>query len=173
MTIDALIARIRKSPVQKTFFHFTDTRNLTSIAANGLLSRRSIATRGLEYVPGGNRLSRDLDDHYGYDDYVHLCFRKQHGMAHTATKSGQIAHLRWLAITPDVLTLPGVLIAPDNSVKTGVRAVPVADALPDLDLDILYDRSDWAKAGVQKRLKAAERYEILVPKAVALAYIRI
>lgn len=172
MPLDKLVARIRKSPVQKTLFHFTDTRNISSIRKIGLLSRRELHGRSLDHIPGGNELSRDLDDSRGLDAYVHLCFRKQHGMAHIATKQGRIIDLQWLSIEPDILTLPDVLIAPDNSVKTGIVARPATDALSELDLDILFDRNDWKDPTIRKRLIAAERYEILVPRMVAIDYVR-
>ena len=171
MPIKQLIARIRQSPIQKSFFHFTDASNIVSIKSNGLLSRRTLVERGLSHITGGNQLSRDLDDHHGLDAYVHLCFRRQHGMAHVAEQEKRIEKCYWLAIDPDILMLPGVLIAPDNSVKAGVTALPAAEALETLDLDVLYTRTDWNDPQIQARLRAAERYEILVPDAVAPFYI--
>lgn len=171
MTIDELIALIRRSPVQKSLFHFTATQNLSTIRRDGLLSRRALIKRNINHETGGNQLSRDLDDQCGLDAYVHLYCRQQYGMLHTAQQDGRLHQTSWISVAPDVLALPGVLIAPDNSVKNGVETIPASEIIDQLDLEILYQRTDWKNPAIQARLRAAERYEILVPDAIANAYL--
>jgi hypothetical protein len=171
MTIADLITKIHRSPVQKTLHHFTEAGNIASIRSHGLLSRRTLNNRRLAHVTGGNQLSCDLDDHYGFDRYVHLCLRAQHGMAFQAKQEGRLVDVRWIAVSPDVLALPDVLIALDNSVKNDVPVVPLASALDSMDLEVLYGYTDWKDPAIQARLRTVERYEILVPDHVPLRYI--
>ncbi len=171
MAIVDFVSLIRRSNQQKTFYHFTDSSNIPSIKKNGLLSMSEIRKRGLDHVPGGNELSHNLDIRYGWDRYVHLCFRRKHRMAEQIVSEGRIATATWLAIDPAIASLPGVLITPDNAVKTGVTAYPVDEAIKKLDLNVLYDWTDWSDSGTNARLRAAERYEILVPLEIATPYI--
>ena len=73
------------------FYHFTDTRNLPSIRAHGLLSMRELRQRGIVVTPGGNDWSLDADQRSGMDGYVHLCFFKGHPMEWLATQDGRIS----------------------------------------------------------------------------------
>ena len=50
--------------------------------------------------------------------------------------------------------------------KSGVEALPVAAVLPKLDLKVVYTRTDWSDPAVKERLKAAKKYEILIPTSV-------
>jgi hypothetical protein len=172
MTPDNFAARVRGSAQQQTFFHFTDASNLPSIHKVGLLSRRELLLRQIDHVPGGNELSLDLDRHHGMDDYVHLCFRANHGMAHQASNDGRIDSLTWLKIDPAILSAPGTLIVLDNAVKNDVQPLPIAEALAHLDIEVLYTKMDWKIPAIRQRLTAAERYELLVPKQVGIKYIR-
>jgi hypothetical protein len=41
-----------------------------------------------------------------------------------------------------------------------------------IDYEVLYTRTNWSDPNVQQRLQAAEKYEILVPRAIPLDLIR-
>lgn len=41
-----------------------------------------------------------------------------------------------------------------------------------IDFEVLYSRTNWSDPAVQERLQAAEKYEILVPRAIPLDLIR-
>jgi len=57
----------------KCLFHFTDLRNLSSIAEQGLLRLAELRRRSVCVVaPGGNPWSHDADTRLGLDKYVHL-----------------------------------------------------------------------------------------------------
>lgn len=60
----------------------------------------------------------------------------------------------------------------DVSNKSGVEAIPLADALEIIDFKVLYTRTDWSDPEVQQRLQQAEKYELLVPNHVPMNYIR-
>ncbi|WP_186002521.1 DarT ssDNA thymidine ADP-ribosyltransferase family protein, partial [Mycobacterium sp. KBS0706] len=72
---------VAKSTQNRCFYHFTDTRNLPSISAHGLLSMQELRARGLTVsATGGNSWSLDADSQCGMDAYVHLCFFDSHPM---------------------------------------------------------------------------------------------
>jgi hypothetical protein len=60
------------------------------------------------------------------------------------------------------------MMTAEASNKSGVEARPVAEVLPTLDLKVVYNRTDWKDPAVQERLKAARKYEILIPTSVPL-----
>lgn len=101
MSLEELVAAInaRKAGV----YHFTDTRNLPSIREHGLLSMAEVARRRIDAVPGGNRWSMDADKASGMDEYVHLCFMKDHPMVYYAQKEQRVDSVRYLRISPEVM----------------------------------------------------------------------
>lgn len=157
-----------------SFFHFTDRRNAPSIREHGgLYSLAALRTMGIPIAaPGGNDWSRDADTSRGLDRYVHLCFRPNHPMEYVARQDGRITDALYLQVHPDVLGKSGVLFTPDVSNKSGVEAIPVADALDMIDFKVLYTRTDWSDPEVQQRLRQAEKYELLVPDHIELKFIR-
>ncbi|WP_287979916.1 DarT ssDNA thymidine ADP-ribosyltransferase family protein [Sphingomonas sp.] len=172
MSIEEFIHLLRTNCQQNTFFHFTATQNVRSIREHGLLTMAEIRNRGTEHIAGGNELSQNLDVRRGMDRFVHLCFRKQHGMAHQAVKEGRIPQLAWLRILPEIANTPGVMVALNNAVMNDVRVMPLDAAINEMDLEVLYTRTDWADAAIQERLRRAERYELLIPNGIPPAYIR-
>lgn len=155
-----------------SFFHFTDARNLPSIRELGLLSMREIRQRNLIVAPGGNNWSIEADQRSGMDAYVHLGFFSDHPMEYVAKKEGRILTTRYLKIRPDIITLPGVLIS--DRVSNRADALPkLADEMVDkLDLEVIYTRTDWKDPQIKVRLRAAQLCELLIPKVVAVDYIK-
>ncbi|WP_445193817.1 DarT ssDNA thymidine ADP-ribosyltransferase family protein [Sphingomonas sp. Tas61C01] len=171
MVVNDFLNLVKRSRQQNTFFHFTATENMSSIRQHGLLSMKELRRRGIDHTAGGNQLSHDLDRHHGMDAYVHLCFRKQHGMAHQAQQEGRLANLKWLKIAPEVLSIPGVLVTLDNAVKNDTPAIPLLEAIDRIDSEVLYTHTKWKDPEIQARLKAAERYELLIPDHLPTTYI--
>ncbi len=171
MTLDELVGWFNAN--HKTFFHFTDARNIPLIQQHGLLSRVEMARRGIQCpAPGGNQWSFDADAHSGMDQYVHMCLRKKHPMEYMAREDGRIATARFLLIKPEVLLLPGTKLTNGVSNKNGVMISDPIAMLPHLDWEVLYLRTDWRDPAVQSRLRTAEKYEIIVPSAVPANLIR-
>lgn len=171
MPVHAFIRRVRRSNQQQAFYHFTDIRNLDSIRRNGLLSHAELIRRGIDHVPGGNDLSHELDARHGTDDHVHLCFRPKHGMRDQIVNEGRIATSCWLRIDPAIVLLPNISVTLDNAAMNGIEPLPLIEALPLLDQQILYDYADWHDPVMQQRLTAAERCELLIPNHVPPPYI--
>jgi hypothetical protein len=155
-------------------YHFTDRRNLPLIRKHGgLYPMSKLRKKNIEVpAPGGNEWSQDADGIKGMDEYVHLCFRNTHPMEYVARQDGRIKDTIFLQIHADVLLWDGVKFTPDVSNKSGVKVYTMEQAKKIIDFEVLYTRTDWRDAEVQKRLQQAEKYEILVPKKIPLELIR-
>lgn len=172
MDLDVFLERISTSPQQGCFFHFTDRRNLRSIRKHGLLPTRELRRREIEIpAPGGNQWSQEADAAAGMDAYVHLCFKTGHPMEKRAQEGGNIQDLVHLQVRPDIIRLPKVLITDDVANKRGVKALPATSMLDELDLEVLYTRTNWSDPAIRGRLVAAEKCEILIPGGVPVDYI--
>jgi ssDNA thymidine ADP-ribosyltransferase DarT-like protein len=173
MDLDRFITdHVLQSMQQRYFVHFTDSANLASIRQHGLLSMRELQRRGIEIpAAGGNQWSRDADKAAGMDAYVHLCFKRGHPMEKSAVDGGNIKDLRYLPIKPQVIKLPGVMITKDVSNKSGVVPGDPAAMLDQLDLEVLYKRTNWKDPEIYKRLVAAEKCELLIPDHIPLEHI--
>lgn len=155
-------------------YHFTDRRNLDSIREHGGLYPYSLHTANgiAAAAPGGNDWSHDADRASGVDGDVHLCFRNNHPMEYVARQDERIADTIYLQVSAVVLQWPGVRFTGDVSNKSGVSAIPIADAQAVLDFEVLYTRTDWGDPAIQSRLKQAEKCEVLVPHVIPLELIR-
>jgi hypothetical protein len=155
-------------------YHFTDRRNLPLIREHGglypmaELRKKNIAVP----APGGNEWSRDADGLKGMDEYVHLCLRNNHPMEYVARQAGRIADTIFLQIHADVLLWDGVKFTPDVSNKAGVQTHTMDEARKMIDFEVLFTRTDWRDAEIQRRLQQAEKSEILIPKLIPLELIR-
>lgn len=173
MTLEDLVQTIKQSGQHSYVYHFTDPRNFPLIETHGLLSKNAMRQRGIwPSAPSGNQWSWDADDRLGISKYVSLCMTLKHPMCHTAKEEGRIINPNYLRILPDVLLTNGVLFAADIANKTGVQLVPLRDALDEIDVEVLYQRTKWSDPEVSKRLRAVERYEILVPNGIELRMIK-
>jgi hypothetical protein len=172
MDLQDFIKLVKGSKQQSVFFHFTDTLNIPSIKEHGLLSTRELARAGLKPIYGGNQWSLDQDKICGMDKYVHLCFRPSHPMEHLAVGDGRIAKSTFISIKPEIILVSGALITDEVSNKAGVVPMQPETALDSLDLKVLYERTDWNNSDIQARLKAAEKYELLIPDRIILDHIQ-
>lgn len=173
MDLDEFIGGIvKRSPQQQAFIHFTDKRNVPSIRQHGLLSTRQLRKMKIDVpAPGGNELSMEADKKFGMDAYVHLCFKTGHPMERSAIDDGRIENIMYLRIDPSVIKIPGVMITNGVSNKRGIALKPASEMLNEIDLEVLYTRTKWKDAGIQERLKVAEKCELLVPNSVPVDYI--
>jgi hypothetical protein len=168
MTLEELIQFIEKSTQHTSIYHFTDEANFPSISEQGILSKEQLRAKGLwpPKAVGGNELSWQLDLARGIDPYVSLCLTRNHGMKFLAQQDGRLPNARYLALKPDVLRIPGTKIAFGIANANDVEILPMADAIDKLDTEVLYTRTDWKDPAIYSRLRAAERFEVLVPTAV-------
>jgi hypothetical protein len=168
MTVQELVNFIKASTHHNSLYHFTDEANFPSQKEHGLLSKEQLRTRGMWPPPatGGNALSQQLDLQRGIDPYVSLCMTRNHGMKYLANQAGRLPNPRYLAIKPEVLQIPGTRIAFGIANANNVDILPIEDAVDRLDVEVIYTRTDWGDAAVQARLRAAEKFEVLVPTVV-------
>lgn len=149
-------------------YHFTENGNVPSIRQHGLLSMRELERRRITVARyASSEDSRGVDRHYGMDRYVRLCFVDQHPMEWRARQEGRLDATVFLAVSPEVLCLPGVQIA--DGVAYGHETVVYdnfATAANQLDWEVLFTRTDWKEQEIKNRLLKARKYEILVPDCV-------
>lgn len=168
MNIDQLIAHIAASSQHKNLYHFTDESNFPSISELGLLSKEQLRARKLWPLTaaGGNDLSWQLDLQRGIDPYVSLCMTQNHSMKFVAHQAGRLPNPRYLLIKPQVLSIPGVKVALGIANANDAEILPLDEAIDRLDLEVLYSRTTWADPAINARLRAAEKFEVLIPNAV-------
>lgn len=174
MTIDDLVRMINGSPWNRYLYHFTDESNFPSIASKGLVSKARMKREGWwPDATGGNQLSWDLDARKGIDAFVSLCMTRNHPLKYLAQKEGRLPDPRYLAVKPDILKRDGVRISLGVANAANVAILPLDEALAlgKVDVDVLYRHTDWRDAEVQQRLRAAEKWEILVPDPVPIDFI--
>ncbi|MGY6645704.1 MAG: DarT ssDNA thymidine ADP-ribosyltransferase family protein [Salinarimonas sp.] len=174
MTIDEFIQIMKKSTQgNQSLFHFTDTRNVPLIKQHGLLSANQRDALGISPVTtGGNELSQSADGWNNVRDYVHLCLRRNHPVAYRAKTEGRFVDTTFLPINPEILKIPGAMVSLDVANKTGARIMAVSEGVAQLDIEVLYTKTEWGHPEVKKRLDAAELCEILIPNHVPVEMIR-
>lgn len=153
-------------------YHFTDISNIDYIKSrSGLYSFKYLNDNGIDDVKyGGNDWSHEADAMAGVDNYVHLCFLKNHPMEFIA-RTERSLNTFWLEINLKVLNIPGVRFTADVSNKSGVALLDTKEALTILDIDAIYNFIDFRIEGNQARKCLAEKYEILIPDLIPLNYI--
>ncbi len=93
-------------------------------------------------------------------------------MEYRAREEGRIVETVFLSVSPGVLSMPGVLFTADVANKSGEPTLTFDLATQILDFEVVYRRTDWRDPNVQQRLKAAKRYELLVPDRIPENLIR-
>lgn len=158
---------------QLYLYHFTDRRNIDGMRKRGgLYSFQELGnSRVNEIFCGGNDWSHDADRMNGVDDYVHLCFIRNHPMEYLARQEGRIQETYWIFVHRDVLHLDGVRFTNDVSNKAGVTLLTNEQAVQELDHEAIFTFIDFSVANNQQRKQDAEKYEILIPKHIPLKYL--
>jgi hypothetical protein len=159
---------IGKNPL----YHFTDIRNIPSIKEHGLLSLAELKRRSIEIpAAGGNQWSHDADCRMGLAEYVHLCFFNQHPMEFIAKRDGRINESAFLKINPIVLQWEGVRVTLEVANKSGTKLLTLAQAMEEIDSEIMCKWTDWSNPDVQERRQMAKKYEVLVPNIIPIEFI--
>jgi hypothetical protein len=155
-------------------YHFTDRRNLQLIREmGGLYPLAELETQGIEIpVPGSSEGSRLVDRRRNLHRYVHLCFKSNHPMEFVARQEGRIGDSIFLQVHASVIHWEGVLFVPGMANTNNITRHTMEEARVMIDYEVLYNRTDWRDPQIRQRLQAAEKYEILVPRAIPLDLIR-
>ena len=155
-------------------FHFTDRRNLPLIRdMGGLYPLSELERRGVNIpAPGSSESGRDVDRRRKLHEYVHLCFKSNHPMEFVARQEGRIGDTIFLQVHTSVIQWEGVRFAPGMANTNQIQLYTIDQAKTLIDFEVLYSRTNWSDPQVQHRLQQAEKYEMLVPRAIPLALIR-
>jgi hypothetical protein len=156
------------------FFHFTDLRNLPSIRQHGLLAVSELEERQIVVPkPGGNEWSREADRLKCVESFVHLSLTDNHPMEFVARQNGHIGETRYLEIDPSAILQDDVMGCAVVANRGDAVVLPIADALDQMDLEILYGgRVNFANLELRRRYNEAKKAEILIPRRIELRYIR-
>jgi hypothetical protein len=120
------------------FYHFTDESNINSIKLNGgLYSWLFCEENNIEInKPGGDDISRSLDERHDLENFVRLSFVKEHPMKHVALRDGRLRSIRNLEIDIETATFKSTLFSNMNATKNGHK---VGDGLSFLRNEIKFD----------------------------------
>jgi hypothetical protein len=162
------VADFINSTALRHLYHFTDEENLPLIRQHGILPYTELVRRGIvPPKPGGNDWSRDADAIKGVDAYVHLCLMDQHPMEYVARSNGHLGRTRFLRVSVEVLSFPGVMGCSDVANKTGVAIRPIEQALDSMDLQILFGgKVDFQNVELRNRYNEAKKSEVLIPAPI-------
>jgi hypothetical protein len=155
-------------------YHFTDVANLPSIRRlEGLFSTAKLREMGEQFCAGGDESSLALDTRSGMDCFVHLCFDVRHPMAYRLKERKPDANLMYLRINRAILYQPGVMFSTGVGYASNAESVTLAEACERglIDFTALYSWTDWRDPEAQRKRRAAELCEVLVPDFVALTFI--
>jgi hypothetical protein len=156
-------------------YHFTNVANLPKIKEyDGILCTRRLKEAGEAFSAGGDVDSLALDEKYGLDRFVHLCFQMRHPMEYRVRERNPQANLTYLRIDSAVLYEPDVMFSTGIAYGTGVQIITPQEACERglIDFQVLYQWMNWSDSEVQKKRQAAELCEILVPEYVSMKFIR-
>lgn len=144
-------------------YHFTDRRNLRSIRMHGLMSWKELEKNDVEAIHGGNRVSKDLDERAGLQDYVRLSFTPKHPMMFVCKKDGRIKDPIVIQIPIDVCASEGTrfcdINAACNEARVGLSAHEVFE---DFDFEI-FNKSYF---NLDKSEKKHFQAEVLLRKRI-------
>ena len=93
-------------------------------------------------------------------------------MEFVARQEGRIGDTIFLQVHASVIQWEGVKFVPGMANTNDIGLYTMEQARDMIDFEVLYSRTDWRDCHVQRRLQAAEKYEILVPRAIPLDLIR-
>lgn len=126
----------------------------------------NVKKKGINYVGGGNSMSRLLDLSRNLDDFVRLSFCDDHPMMYRLQNEG--ANLCLLEIDLSVVNVPGVMFSNMNATDNQATVQSGIDGLKAVNLDAT-QRHFVRKEDEDFKPHQAE---ILVPKVVPLKYIK-
>lgn len=151
-------------------YHFTDRENLASIRQHGGLYSWLAAERKGIYIPkpGGVGFGRDLDRRYKLENYVRLCFTRNHPMLFIAKGDGRIQNPIILEISVEVALLKDTRFSNMNATKTGHQQGSEVEDLNKIRFDLVRLKNHF---DIPKDEKHFYQAEVLVLEKIPLEYI--
>lgn len=160
---------LKKHDIQ-TLYHFTSRQNITSIKENGGLYSWWYSENNAINIKeaGGGSLSRDLDRHYGLQDFVRLSFTMNHPMMYVARNEGRISDPVVLKINTEVVFLENTKFADMNATKSGHRCGSSISDLENIKFNVVKQPNHFDLSVEEKPYYQAE---VLVKTWIPITYI--
>lgn len=151
-------------------YHFTDDANIQSIIDNGgLYSWKTCEDKGITIrKPGGDDLSRSLDKYKHLENYVRLCFTKNHPMMYAAKKTGRINSPVILEIDLSIANLPTTKFSDRNATKNGAIIHSGLDGVSKIHFKTVKQPNHFDLSTEEKEFYQAE---VLVLEKIPISYI--
>lgn len=153
------------------FYHFTYENNLQSIEKmDGLFSWKYCENNNIQIpMPGGNSLSRELDSRKGLEDYVRLCFTKDHPMYNILSRN-QDRRMTFLEIDPRICYFSDTLFSDINATANMANIGPNENDFSRIKLDVINNKVKYPKMDYEKKKKYRQA-EVLVLTHLPSKYI--
>jgi len=154
----------------RKLYHFTDRSNIAMIKKmGGLYSWDYLERKGVNIPkPGGDQLSRMLDQRYGLHNYVRTSFCSNHPMMYVAKNQGRIDDPIVLEIDPAIVTLKSTLFSDMNATKTGHHKGNSLSDLKKVKFDVCTQRNHFNLSDEDKPYYQAE---VMVLEFIPVKYI--
>lgn len=155
----------------RSIYHFTDYQNIESIKKHGgLYSWKSCENKNISIaMPGGSFTSRSLDSYHNLEDYVRLCFSKNHPMMYVAINEGRITNPVILEIDPEVVYWKQTRFSDMNATKNGHRQGSTIDDFKRIKFDVVKQINHFNLSDEDKPFYQAE---VMVKSFIPLKYIK-
>jgi hypothetical protein len=118
--------------------------------------------------PGGDQLSRMLDQRYGLHNYVRTSFCSNHPMMYVARNQGRIDDPIILEIDPAIVTLKSTLFSNMNATRTGHHKGSGLGDLKKIKFDVCTQRNHFNLSDEDKPYYQAE---VMVFEFIPVKYI--
>ncbi len=155
----------------KALYHFTDKENIQSIKRHGALySWHYCQANSIQIIrPGGDQLSRSLDERYKVQNYVRVSFTKSHPMMYIAKSQGRICDPVILEIDPEVVFWKDSKYANKNATRNDVNIGATLEDFQSIRFDIVQLPNHFNLSDIEKPFYQAE---ILILEKIPLEFIK-
>ena len=150
-------------------WHFTSVQNLDSIKKHGLLPLAESKRLGIPVVTGGDETSLWLDRKLGLDEYVNLCFTRDHPMEYVRRE--QLGGTKYLKVSCHVLKRPNVKGSTKVSTSKDAVFLDIDELLDWQQLRVIYPRNTRSGRGPYGDVDEARRATILIPGRIPTQFI--
>jgi O-acetyl-ADP-ribose deacetylase (regulator of RNase III) len=159
----------------KSLYYITHINNMRSILEQGILSHQRIESEGISFTPiydaaiVSNRRARITPDGKSLWEYANLFFQPRNPMLYRVISERDKDEVAVLALKPQVLDLPGVLVTTGNAASPLSEVLGIQEGRAKLSEIRPILKSDWWREedGSKRKIMA----ECLVPDVVPAEYI--
>lgn len=159
----------------KSLYYITHINNVRSILEQGILSHQRIESESISFTPiydaaiVGNRRARITPDGKSLWEYANLFFQPRNPMLYRVISERDKDDVAILALKPQLLDLPGVLVTTGNAASPLSEVLGIQEGRARLSEIRPILKSDWWREedGSKRKIMA----ECLVPGVVPPEYI--